>query len=422
MSLSSSRIHGLDTLRAAAIALVFCNHYMTFVSHEATFGWASEIGWAGVDLFFALSGYLIGNQIFAGLQRGGFSLARFYARRFLRTLPNYYVVLALYAFWPLWAGAAHPAPWWKYWTFTLNFNLVPGTLFSHAWSLCVEEQFYLLLPPLAMGIVLLRRTRRRALALGWAALAGTLLAAMAWRASIWHPGLDVGPRGTGAFYTLIYYSTLCRFDELLFGVALAMLKNYHPAAWTRLTARGNWMLAGGAVLTAIAFALFIRDHYGFAMTVLGYPLLGIAFSMLLLAGLSPGGLLARTRIPGAGAIAIWSYAIYLTHKQLCIILANQLAWNYDIGPEQPLAIAIMIAASAIVGFLLYIVVETPFMRLRERFLPTNYARSLNEEVDDRSSVRDGDGVRGARAASGPVRADGGDPAEAGPGRSVRSGV
>jgi len=72
MSQSSSRIHGLDTLRAAAIALVFCNHYMTFVTHDATFGWASEIGWAGVDLFFALSGYLIGNQIFTGLQRASF--------------------------------------------------------------------------------------------------------------------------------------------------------------------------------------------------------------------------------------------------------------------------------------------------------------------------------------------------------------
>src|SRR5690242_16265111 len=100
MSQSSSRIHGLDTLRALAIMLVFANHYMIFVSHDATFGWFSEIGWAGVDLFFALSGYLIGNQIFAGLRHGRFAIGNFYARRLLRTLPNYYVVLALYAFWP----------------------------------------------------------------------------------------------------------------------------------------------------------------------------------------------------------------------------------------------------------------------------------------------------------------------------------
>src|SRR5690242_12892235 len=149
----SSRNHGLDTLRALAIMLVFANHYMSFVSHEATFGWFSRIGWAGVDLFFALSGYLIGNQIFAGLRAEGagepaFSLWRFYARRLLRTLPAYFFVLALYAFWPYWAGSLPHAPWWKYLTFTLNIDLKPGTLFSHAWSLCVEEQFYLLLPPI----------------------------------------------------------------------------------------------------------------------------------------------------------------------------------------------------------------------------------------------------------------------------------
>ena len=90
----SSRVHGLDTLRALAIMLVFANHYMSFVSHEATFGWFSRIGWAGVDLFFALSGYLIGNQVFASLRGGGaaassFSLWRFFARRLLRTQPPY---------------------------------------------------------------------------------------------------------------------------------------------------------------------------------------------------------------------------------------------------------------------------------------------------------------------------------------------
>jgi peptidoglycan/LPS O-acetylase OafA/YrhL len=108
--------------------------------------------------------------------------------------------------------------------------------------------------------------------------------------------------------------------------------------------------------------------------VFGYPLLGLAFSLLLLAGLSPGGLLARMRVPGAEAIAVWSYAIYLTHKQLCIILANKLAWNFDIGPEEPLGMAILLAASVLAGFLLYLVVETPFMKLRQRFVPGNQAQ------------------------------------------------
>ena len=64
------RLHGLDTLRAAAILLVFAYHYQVFVSGAPTFGWLSRIGWAGVDLFFVLSGYLIANQLMGGIARG----------------------------------------------------------------------------------------------------------------------------------------------------------------------------------------------------------------------------------------------------------------------------------------------------------------------------------------------------------------
>jgi peptidoglycan/LPS O-acetylase OafA/YrhL len=383
---ASSRNHGLDTLRALAIMLVFANHYMSFVSHEATFGWFSEIGWAGVDLFFALSGYLIGNQIFAGMRgaagQDGFSLWRFYARRLLRTLPAYYVVLAMYAFWPYWAGDLPHAPWWKYLTFTLNFDLKPGTLFSHAWSLCVEEQFYLLLPPAALAIGAVaagggqasRLRGRIALGLGWGALLAAVAAGMWLRDSWWQPSMDQGERGSRSYYILIYYSTLARFDELLAGVALAMLRNFHPALWQRLTRHGNWMLAAGAALTAVAFWLLLEYHFSRAMSVFGYPLLGLAFAALLLAALSEGALLQRTRIPGMGAIAIWSYSIYLTHKQLCILLAEHWA------PDEALSIALMIAASMFAGWLLYFAVEAPFMKIRERFVPSNSKRRPHEAI------------------------------------------
>jgi len=370
-----SRVHGLDTLRALAIMLVFANHYMGFVSHEPTFGWFSEIGWAGVDLFFALSGYLIGNQVFSALRGPGLSLPNFYARRLLRTLPAYLVVLALYAWWPYWAGNLPHAPWWKYLTFTLNINLKPGTLFSHAWSLCVEEQFYLLLPPVVLAIAAITRIRRAdgiALALGWAALLSAIGAGMWLRDSWWQPAMDLGERGSRSYYTLIYYSTLARFDELLAGVALAMLRNFHPKAWQRLTSHGNWMLAAGAALTALAFWLFLEHHFSWGMSVFGYPLLGVAVAALLLAALSEGSLLHRTRIPGMGAIALWSYSIYLTHKQVCILLADH--WE----PVDPESIAVMIAASIAAGWLLYFAVEAPFMHLRERFIPNNFKRRPNE--------------------------------------------
>src|SRR4051794_30531603 len=147
LHVGAHRADGLDTLRALAIVLVFAYHYMVFVSHALTFGWVSEIGWVGVDLFFVLSGYLIANQIFAGIAQGReLSLKAFYARRFLRTLPNFYVVLALYFLFPAVMGGNAPPPLWTFLSFTQNILLQPGTAFSHAWSLCIEEQFYLLLP------------------------------------------------------------------------------------------------------------------------------------------------------------------------------------------------------------------------------------------------------------------------------------
>lgn len=371
---SFGRNSGLDTLRALAIVLVFANHYMIFVSGQPTFGWFSEIGWAGVDLFFALSGYLIGNQILTGIRKeqagtARFSLARFYARRLLRTLPNFYFVLALYALWPAMRGASELPPLWKFLTFTQNIDLRPGTAFSHAWSLCVEEQFYFLLPALALGIAMLRKS----LVWAWLTVAAALLAGMAVRSHLWG-GLSEAELGSAHYYTRIYYASWCRFDELVCGVALALLKNYHTAAWSRLTAYGNRTLAAGVALTALTWHFLLQDHYGHAMTVYGYPLLGLSFCLLLLAALSPGSLLQRWRVPGAASIALWSYAIYLTHKQLCVLLREPLI-AHGWGPESWQALLIMGAASLLAGWLLYLLVETPFMKLRDRYVPSNYVNS-----------------------------------------------
>ncbi|AVR96522.1 acyltransferase family protein [Pseudoduganella armeniaca] len=361
----TQRLHGLDTLRALAILLVFANHYVNFVTRQPTLGWVGEIGWAGVDLFFALSGYLIGNQILAGLRQDTFSLPVFYARRLLRTLPNYYVVLALYAFWPVFAAGSPHAPWWQYLTFTLNFDLKPGTRFSHSWSLCVEEQFYMALPALALLVAGCSRWRRQ---LGWLLILASFVAGMLLRAHAW----DVArpPQGgNGLFYRTIYYSTWCRFDELVAGVALALLKNCHAGLWARLTAWGNCTLALGIAVVGVAFHLFLANHFGRWQTIYGYPLLALGFGLLVLAALSPGSLLYRWRLPGAASLALWSYAIYLVHKQLCIVLAPMLA-PLGIGAAEPLGVVLLLLASVWAGWLLYVLVETPFMRLRERWFGT----------------------------------------------------
>ena len=368
----SARLNGLDTLRALAVKLVVLHHYTLFVSNDdATFGWVGRIGWAGVDLFFALSGYLIGNQIFKAMATdAGLSLRAFYARRLLRTLPNYLVVLTLYFLWPAWGEDAPLAPLWRYLSFTQNLGLKPGTAFSHSWSLAIEEQFYLLLPALA----LLGAALRGRIAFAWAFIACVVVGGMLLRAQLWTAQVDGQTYGTYFYYKLIYYASLCRLDELVAGVGLALLKNRHRDLWARATRHGNRLLAAGLVLTGLAFWLFLDDRYGFAPTVFGFPLLGLAFGLLILAALSQRSLLGELRIPGAGRLAVWSYAIYLTHRGACAIAYKPLQ-ELGYGPQTMVAIVLLLALSVLSGWVLFRLVETPFMALRERYVPSNLVQA-----------------------------------------------
>src|SRR5881296_2398181 len=150
---------GLDLLRALAIIVVV-------IYHAALFGFklpgrVDRFGWIGVDLFFVLSGYLIGGQLLAPLARGRpMDLRRFFARRALRIMPAYFVILAIYFLLPSWREYPEiTQPLWKFLLSVQNIALHGGTALSHAWSLAVEDQFYLALPFI---LLLLSRSSRAA--------------------------------------------------------------------------------------------------------------------------------------------------------------------------------------------------------------------------------------------------------------------
>ena len=369
---STSRTLGLDTLRALAITLVFMYHYMVFVSGTPTFGWLSVVGWVGVDLFFVLSGYLIANQLFAGMARGEtLSLKAFYARRGLRTWPAFWVVLAAYFLFPAEMGGKTPPPLWRFLSFTQNIGLQPGTAFSHAWSLCIEEQFYLLLP--AALLLASRVSSRRAHA--WAAIVGLMLAGMATRAVLWSL---YGREDSGQiehYYPNVYYGTLCRIDEFLPGVGVAFFKNFHPRSWQRTMQHGQSLLAAGLVATVLmlvgVYHFYYIDGYGygFFMSAFGYSLVAVAFSLLVMAALSPNSWLHVLKIPGVHYLAVWSYSIYLTHKAVGVIVKNY-AKTAALSPSVVLLATTVL--SVLVGALLYRVIEAPFMALRERWFPSTF--------------------------------------------------
>ena len=370
-NMHNTRLAGLDTLRALAIALVLMTHYNGFVSHAPTFGTIGSIGWAGVDLFFVLSGYLIGNQLLAPAARGErISLKAFFARRLLRTLPNYYAVLVVYLLLPDSAIAGKSmAPAWRFLTFTQNFGLNYGETFTHSWSLCIEEQFYLVLPLAVTALVGTRRSPR----LLWGALLTAIAAGMAARGMAFMDGKDV-------FAAPVYYSSFCRFDELLPGVAIAMLKNFHPAPFARMLRYGNVLLvAGVAAAAAVLYGVMNEAPTPFLASTFGFSLVAVSFALLTIAALSPTCLLNRLRIPGVASLALWSYAVYLVHKPVFMALRPELE-SRGIDPGTPLTIVTVMAAGVLGGWLLYRLVETPFMRLRARWYPAEAARSAEDNI------------------------------------------
>src|SRR5213082_1926111 len=227
---------GLDLLRALAIIVVV-------VYHAALFGFklpggVDRFGWIGVDLFFVLSGYLIGGQLLAELARSErLNLARFYARRALRIMPAYFVILTIYFSLPAWREYPDNAqPLWKFLLSIQNIALHGGTAFSHAWSLAVEDQFYLALPFILL--FLFRRPRAAILTPCLIVIGGiTLRAFLAAK----NPSVDGGGVSFRGFQAWIYYPTWTRLDPLVFGVVLAAIEKFQARWWQRLTGIASWI-------------------------------------------------------------------------------------------------------------------------------------------------------------------------------------
>ncbi len=337
-------------------------HYTVFISHQPTFGIFSEIGWVGVDLFFVLSGYLIGNQIFFALvNQHKFSFKQFYSRRIFRTLPNYLVILSMYFLIPGFREYETISPFWKFITFTQNIGLQIGTAFSHAWSLCIEEQFYLILPILALTLIRKKSSRFLKTAFIIFIFSGIVL-----RAFLWKYCAQYSPEEfKRLFYTNIYFASYCRLDELIFGVAIAVIKNFYASIWEKITVKGNKFLLCGLIGCSSVCYGFSQYHYSFFMTVLGYPLLAMSFAALTIAALSNTSYLYRIKIPGASKLAVWSYAIYLIHKPISVLVYHELV-KRGFESASLLGMILIMLVSLGSGYLLYVLVENPFLKMRDK--------------------------------------------------------
>ncbi|SDE37547.1 Peptidoglycan/LPS O-acetylase OafA/YrhL, contains acyltransferase and SGNH-hydrolase domains [Massilia sp. PDC64] len=373
---SSPRAPGLDLLRAVAIAVVMLYHLS---SHGIDVPGPGQHGWMGVDLFFVLSGYLIGWPVLRDLAAGRMpDWAGFAVGRAWRILPAYLAVLALYLAAPAWREAEAMPPVWQFLTFTMNVlpEHVAQGAYSHAWSLCVEEHFYLLFPLVAW--LLARRGRMPgvfATSAGAALLfgAGMLLRDWEWRHAI-APHLASGDaaRAVDGYVGTIYSPTWTRLDGLLAGVLLAALRAFRPGWWTRVLSHG-WVLLGAGLALLVAAAWV--DPLGHGGTVLLFPLVALGCACLLLGALSPRTPLGRRALPGVRTLALLAFSLYLTHRQVYAWLDDVAG---DLTANAPLAAFVLYnGVSLAVAALLYVAVERPGLRMRPgtpRRLPGALAR------------------------------------------------
>jgi peptidoglycan/LPS O-acetylase OafA/YrhL len=360
------RLPGLDLVRALAISWVMLYH-ASILWHVPGDSWIVRFGWMGVDLFFALSGFLIAGQLLRPWARGTAPrYSHFMMRRLLRTVPAYLVIVALYFLFPSLRDGLELQPLWQFLTFTQNLgaDLTPSNVFSHAWSLCVEEQFYLVFPLMVALLALRPGTVKIA-----AVVVTVLLFGMGIRGYLWVHDVASTVHGMTVvrddrYMSLIYYPTWSRLDGLLAGVVAALIQSFRPAWWRLLISKSNLLALCGVTGIALATVFFGDQIAGVLPTVFGYPLVAGSAAMLVIAGSDSHSVVSRCAIPGVGALATAAYSLYLTHKMVFhAVQMSALRWPAGL---QHLALAGALLAALIAGTALYWSVERPFLKLRER--------------------------------------------------------
>lgn len=359
-----------------AILLVIYLHYVTnpitnwtnpFLRFLAK---AGTHAWSGVDLFFVLSGFLIGGILIDA--KGSENYFRtFYVRRAFRILPIYVLLcvacFALYATVPVFRSHyTAPLPWYVYATFLQNFWLARhpwNTFLGVSWSLAVEEQFYLTLPAIIWF------TPRRIL---WKVITALALASVAVRCVGY---VHYYPNWKAPAFNLM----ICRADALLSGV-LAALAVRNQRALAILTGH-KWLLrslalAGFAFVAVSTRRLWLGNSD--VMFTVGYSINAVLYaSVLLIAVTDPDSMLARLfRLRALRWFGTIAYCLYLVHLDIQELVYQSFGYArpllntaYDLLP-----FTVALAASLLLSQLSWKYFESVLVGVGHRF---TYKRSVD---------------------------------------------
>jgi peptidoglycan/LPS O-acetylase OafA/YrhL len=372
--IDGGRNFGLDGLRCAAIVAVVAAHAIILFWPGVAYEVAVVLGAMGVMWFFVLSGFLIGGIALRAVvrhrtPRAGW-LGEFWLRRWFRTLPNYYLFLCINLV-LVWFSLETGPFRWEYLVFGQNVTGHAPLFFNESWSLAVEEMFYFCFPLLLAGVLLLFPERPVAQGFLASAVALGVLPVLA-RLTL---TCTVKPDWGASFDTI----APLRLDTPAFGIAAALWHRQRPEAWRasrrRLLGLGiGCNLVGAALWYADALAASGRLARG------GWRAQAVASNVpLLLVGLGTACLLPalvelrrpRCRVASAVTrVSMWSYAWYLCHLPVAVILravlANVPAWQAAGATARA---AIWFALSLCTAALVYRGYESRMTALREHVAP-----------------------------------------------------
>lgn len=362
------RIFGLDLMRAIAILLVVFSHLL-WIFPEATgmVQWVLSLGGVmGVEIFFVLSGFLIGRILYriyiAEDFRSG-NMMYFFIRRWFRTLPNYYLILLVNIGIVLYLGRELPDTLWKYFFFWQNALAEMNIFFTESWSLSVEEFAYVIGPIILLLLykMPLKISRKQKF------LFATIFVLLVFLVNkiIYYFNAPETYEWNSHLKPVVLY----RIDAIFYGVLAAYLSMQYPEKWKNSRQRA-------LVLGFVGFNLLQFLIIYFQWNKAGYPLLWNVFylpycSVCIALSLPFFSQLTTPRyqsvIRSVTFISIVSYAMYLLHYSVILQLMRYWIPVEEFSFNQKLLYAVFyLGITLFLSYLLYRYFEKPMMDLREK--------------------------------------------------------